>query len=141
LFLIRGWTMRCLLSKFFLFFKEKKVSAALCALQSNISLLSRKVTETEKRLLDREKSFDRLSKSLAADIERNRQALEDARKTNKVLEAALGTARDHIKSLEDILIPGLVAANDVFVKRWESESQVYVMRNTAAKVASVKEDE
>jgi hypothetical protein len=83
----------------------------------------------EKRL----KALDKLEKLHKEEIASSRQALEQSLNANKKLQEALQASEEHIKTLEEITIPGLVAANALFVDRWQAESAVLVMRQTLAK--------
>lgn len=76
-----------------------------------------KLEDSELRFLEIEEQFKKYQIQIA-----------NAKKLAQDLERALEVARDQITQYEDIVIPGLVASHDVFVKRWEAESSVHSMR-------------
>lgn len=57
------------------------------------------------------------------------QRIEQARQLNQQLSAALDTTREELRTAHDIIIPGLVAANQVFIDRWDAESQAMTIRS------------
>ncbi len=52
---------------------------------------------------------------------------------NKKLEETVQALTDQIKTYEKITIPALVAAHQVLIARWESQTQVEVMRQVATR--------
>lgn len=116
-----------------------QTNRSILALQRTIDRLQKQKNRSDKEILVREKAWDRLQIWYQEEIKRNRAALENASDVSKKLEAALEVANDSIKTFEEVTIPGLVAANNLFVQRWEAETSIYVARRVAA--SSVKEVE
>lgn len=48
---------------------------------------------------------------------------------NKKLEEALNASQEKIQTLEDVVVPGLVAANETFRNTWEAQSAQAVMQS------------
>jgi hypothetical protein len=77
-----------------------------------------------------EKTLTRVSDELETAL----ASVRDSKKHSERLEEALKSSRDQLKTAEEITIPGLVAAHDVLLKRWEYESRIHVMRSLPADV-------
>lgn len=65
-------------------------------------------------------------------LENVESELERSRSLNKKLQASLETTLEALEAKEKIVIPGLVAANQVLVSRWEAETAVLTLRQAAA---------
>jgi flagellar motility protein MotE (MotC chaperone) len=51
--------------------------------------------------------------------------------TIRTLEETLTAVREELNTCQNITIPGLVAAHQNFIARWEAETQVHVSRTAA----------
>ena len=125
--------MKWLLEYFRLMFKKHRVSMSLLTLQTQLAYIQTEKKRSDKELAERERVWLRLSKWYEEEIKESKEALVRASEVNKKLEVALAASLEHIKTLEEIQIPGLVEANQVFVQRWQAESAVHVMRQVALK--------
>jgi len=76
-------------------------------------------------------NLDKIEQKFADEFEKVQISLNNANAVNKKLEEALDSANEELKTANDILIPGLIAANKVFVDRWDAESAVLAMRLVA----------
>lgn len=112
-------------------FGVAQVNRSVAAMQRKIDRLKSLKEASDRELVKREKEFSRLHKWMEAETERNRLAIAQATEVNRKMEIALDNAQDAIKTLEDITIPGLVAANNLFIQRWEAETSVFVARQVA----------
>lgn len=106
---------------------------SLLTLQTQLAYIQTEKKRSDKELAERERVWLRLSKWYEEEIKESKEALVRASEVNKKLEVALAASLEHIKTLEEIQIPGLVEANQVFVQRWQAESAVHVMRQVALK--------
>lgn len=104
--------------------------------QKQISTIDQKISRLAVRKATSEQcaadSLDRLQvleTSIQKELAKTRLALSNSQKINRELEEALGALRDELKTATEITIPGLVAANRVFIDRWEAESKIHVMRS------------
>ncbi len=124
-----GSTVHRLISWFRCWFGYTQLSLSVRTLQHRLEKNHAEKQKSDAFLLKRERAFERLQKWTEQEVERSTGALRSAKEMNQRLEALLETQQMHIKNLEDVVIPGLVAANDTFVKRWQAESMVHVMRS------------
>lgn len=74
------------------------------------------------------KALVAIEKKYQAELEKTRLTLRNSQTMNVQLEEGMSALRDELKTLNDITIPGLVAANRLFIDRWESESKIHIMR-------------
>lgn len=58
--------------------------------------------------------------------------LEGAKLLNKKLDATLATTLEALEAKENIVIPGLVAANQTLISRWQAETSVLELRKLHA---------
>ena len=113
---------------FSLFRVKKQVNK----IESKIDKLTAWRVKSEKVIEERFSSLDQLQIRLLSELEKTRSALADVQTLNRKLDEALDGCRDKLKTAEEITIPGLVAANQMFVQRWEAESRIHAMRATLA---------
>jgi hypothetical protein len=122
------------LSNFFRKYRgHSSVSRSIQGLKNKAQRINRECLASSELVEKRLKALDKLEKLHKEEIASSRQALEQSLNANKKLQEALQASEEHIKTLEEITIPGLVAANALFVDRWQAESAVLVMRQTLAK--------
>ena len=67
----------------------------------------------------------------AAQLAKMQRELENAAVTIRKLEQALDAAQERLRTAEDIVIPGLVSANQTFRETWDAQSANLVMRAAA----------
>lgn len=67
-------------------------------------------------------ALERVRRGFEADYAHAKTLLDNASAECRRLSVALEAARDERKIDREILIPGLTAANEAFVKRWEAET-------------------
>ena len=66
------------------------------------------------------------------ELTKTRLLLNSSKVVENKLEETLESLRDELRTASDITIPGLVAANRLFIDRWEAESKIQVLRGTIA---------
>ena len=125
--------MKRLLEYLRLMLSKHRVSQSLLTLRSKLAEIQKDKAKSDKELAERERVWLRLSKWYEEEIKESREALARSNEVQRKLSTSLEDALNHIKTLEEVQIPGLVAANEVFVRRWEAEGQVHVMRNVMLK--------
>ncbi len=108
-----------------------RVSTQLSALDRRVSTLTkardRSSRELDKNLSDLKKDKERIDDRLR----KTQKAVARADGLNKKLEIALDAAQAKIATLRDT-VEGVVAANRVFVNRWEAETAVQARRKVVA---------
>lgn len=122
-----------------LFTRASRVKAEVSAIELKIAKAVALAELASKQLQQKEKEYQR-----AVDVLQQRQAavkssMDVLRKTNDSLQEAINAAREELNTAQQITIPGLVAANQLFVSRWEAETQVHVARTQAAAQALTRE--
>lgn len=108
------------------------VKRQISRLESKIDQLSSRRAKSDEEIAARFAALSELESRLLADLVKTRQTLADVQILNRKLDEALDGTRDKLKTAEEITIPGLVAANQMFVQRWEAESRIHAMRATLA---------
>ena len=107
------------------------ISRQLSSIDSHIQQLSKEkksletyIGETLFSIVDTEND----AKDVLAE---SRKYLQQAEALVTKYDEQLEAARSKIRVLEDTTIPTLVAANKVFMERWDAESAIEVRRQTA----------
>lgn len=91
--------------------------------------------------LEKESSrLHRLLSSKEAELERSSAAVRDADRHIKKQDEAIDSLREQLRTANDILIPGLVSANEVMMTRWEAEIAVNKARAVFATPANVERE-
>lgn len=107
-----------------------------------ISLLFRKMSSIERRIEKLQKirsksdneiekhltSLDNINDKFIAEYEKTSTLLKEAAILNQKLEATLEATNEELKTANEILIPGLIAANKILLDRWDEESAIHAMR-------------
>lgn len=130
--------MKRILNWIKLCFRLSKISEGISGISSNISFADKRIKKLQKL---KDKSDEEIQKQLTVlsdlhskitkEIEKTSIALTNAELLSKKLSAELEASQQELETANKILIPGLVAANQTMLDRWEHESAVYVMRNAA----------
>ncbi len=118
-----------------------QVRKKLSALDSKISKLQSRKEKSELDISRNWRELENLEKRLTAELAKTRQTLAESQIINRKLEETLDGARDKLKTAEEITIPGLVAANQVFMQRWEAESRIHAMRATVADMGAQQREQ
>ena len=107
----------------------------LSQLSRQMSYLDRKIAKLQKEkvkstnyLERRLGNLDKIQTNFTKEYEKSAKAVKMAWIKNDELGAALETVNEELNTANKILIPSLVAANDVLLRRWESESAIHAMR-------------
>jgi len=66
--------------------------------------------------------------------------ISNIRKETKSMEKRFTDLKEHVATLEDIVIPGLVKANQTFINSWDAESAKSNFHKAAADYVSVETD-
>lgn len=109
-----------------------RVKQQINRLESKIDRLSSRRTKSDEDVAAKFATLSELENRLLSELAKTRQTLADVQTLNRKLDEALDGCRDKLKTAEEITIPGLVAANQMFVQRWEAESRIHAMRATLA---------
>lgn len=110
-----------------------QISRSFKGLKDKIRRVEAERKAAEEVVERRLKALDKLDRLFKEEVANNKVALENAASANRRLQEALQASEEHIKTLEEITIPGLVAANMLFVERYQAETAIQVMRHTLAK--------
>lgn len=110
-----------------------EVSRSMSTLTAMITRLKAEKDKSDKELQEHRQSLRSIQDAFEKTIKLERDAIARAEGLNKQLQGALDAANDALKTANEIVIPGLVAANKVFIERWSSESQIHAMRLVAAR--------
>lgn len=119
-------------------FSFVKVKKKLNSIDRKIERLKAAKDESDRRVSLALSRLSEVESQYKSEADKTRLALKDAKTINDQLEEALRAVRDELRTANDITIPGLVAANRVFIDRWEAESKIQVLRGTL--VTTPKED-
>lgn len=87
---------------------------------------------TDANIRERIEDLTKLRQQVNKEIDNAMLALENANILNKKIEAALETANEQIQHYEEVIVPALVAGNQVVLDRWQAESAILMMRKGAA---------
>lgn len=108
-------------------------------LERRISAIESKI---EKIRIQKEATITRIDLALSKlaeaeaqyqnELSKTRVLLNSSKVVENKLEETLESLRDELRTASDITIPGLVAANRLFIDRWEAESKIQVLRGTIA---------
>lgn len=104
---------------------------------------SKALRKTINNLIKENSASNRDIEILVKDIERKQEDLEDditllrakVRKSielNAKMEAALEVTQEQVRTANEIVIPGLVAANKLLTDRWQHESKILAMKTAFA---------
>lgn len=88
----------------------------------------------DERLAEADRELDEFRAALLKKIGDYQAELETSRILNKKLDAALKVELESIQAKDTIIIPGLVAANQMLIDRWEAEAAVQQLRKIHASV-------
>ena len=105
-----------------------KISQKISNLDKKIEKLRKSSDVASISYLNHIESLDLYEIQFTERLERMRLSLNDAENREKKLSEALDSANEELKTANEILIPGLIAANKVFIDRWDAESAVHAMR-------------
>jgi molybdopterin converting factor small subunit len=108
------------------------VSAQLVATRNLVLRLQAETRDRDQRLEAAVREIDELRATLLKKFGNYQAELETARLLNKKLDAALQVELEAIQAKDTIVIPGLVAANQTLIDRWEAESAVHKLRSLHA---------
>lgn len=111
----------------------------LDVLTAKLDRLHNERLEWDIRLAVRQKAIDKAEAAYNRELQQGQQDLNNAKLFSKKLEEALEATRDKLLTAEQITIPGLVAAHDVLLKRWRSESEILTLRSLASRAKDVGE--
>ena len=109
-----------------------RVRREIDVLSSKISFLQKKKRESDNEISKQMEHLASLEKKIISELVKSKASLLDAQILNSKLEEALDSTRERLKTTEQITIPGLVAAHQVFIQRWEAESKIHSMRAAGA---------
>lgn len=109
------------------------VSRSMWKLQRDISSLKFQKELAEKTLSKASTEIMELQVTFNSRAERIQSEIETARELNKKLAEALDAANGALKTANEIIIPGLVSANETFKTSWDAQSAAHVMRNVATR--------
>lgn len=109
-----------------------RVSRHMRYLDKRISRLEKEKNKSEQAIEKHRDNIDEMQSRLERELDATRQSLDDAYQNQKRLEEALRSAQEELKTANEIVIPGLVAANKTLIDRWDAESATYAMRVVAA---------
>lgn len=101
------------------------------ALSQKTQALRRERARSDQRLDDHLQHLDELRSELITALDKARVELEESRVFNKKLQAALDVSQEALEAANEIVIPGLVAANRTMIGRWEAETAVLATRKAA----------
>jgi collagenase-like PrtC family protease len=110
-----------------------RLNRSMAALNFRLSGLMKGLEKSNQELQYYKAEVDRQREALNETYARQKQAVDRATGLNRQLQEGLVSANEALKTANEIVIPGLVAANQVFVDRWESESAVFAIRQVAAR--------
>lgn len=119
-------------------FNWLKILLGFSQLSRQVSLLDNKIAKLQKSKLKSDdeleryfNNLDKIQENFTEEHKRASVAVKKALLDNEKLSAALETVNEELNTANKILIPSLVAANDVLLRRWESESAIHAMRAAA----------
>lgn len=102
-------------------------------LDANLAKLAKDKQKSDRELETARDAVRRAQEQVDLTVKRNMQAILRAEGLNKQLDEQLSAANEALKTANLVVIPGLVAANQVFTARWEAESAVFAMRQMASR--------
>lgn len=117
-----------------------KYRRSVDVLTRQIDALQRRRADDEQRLATREALLATFKEESDRQFDATAKGIEAARNTARLQEVALEAANDKIRTLEDVTVRGLVAANETFIARWEAESAVQTARAVSATPLRAVED-
>ena len=110
-----------------------RLNRSVASLNLRISGLMKGLEKSNLELQYYKAEVDRQREQLNETYAKQKQAVNRAEGLNRQLQEALVASTEALKTANEVVIPGLVAANQVFVDRWESESAVFAIRQVAAR--------
>ncbi len=108
------------------------------AAQAKISRLNVRIDKLDSERKSRERSLQQRESELRALATRMEQDLKDAQRTNARYEFALEEVREQNRILETT-IQTLVAANQLHLERYDTETAIQVRNRVAASMPSPRE--
>lgn len=109
-----------------------RVSSRMKTLETRIRRLQKEKQKSDNAIEDHRYEIDRLQKKLNDQLSKTRQELDRAEGLNRRMQRVLDAAHEELKNYDEIVVPGLVAANRVLIDRWDAETRVHAMRVVAA---------
>ncbi len=109
-------------------FGVSDVYEGLGILYAKINKLHQLKIRSDKDISKHLDTLTSLMDKITEEINKATSSLNNATELNNKLEAALNATQDELKTANEVLIPGLIAANDVLVSRWAAETAVYARR-------------
>lgn len=104
-----------------------RFSSRISALDRKINGLLREQKHADKTINAHLQNIADLKGRIDREIVSAVEAMEGSVKVNKRLESALEAAQDEVSTLQDVTVQGLINANQVLIKRWESQTQVFAL--------------
>lgn len=106
----------------------------LSSLDRTATRLSREIHQVNRQMVEKERVVSLLQSQIDSEVKQVRELSKRSTALNKQLESALEAARDEIKNLREIVVPGLVAANLTFQQAWDAQSARSAMQTAAVEM-------
>lgn len=101
------------------------------ALREEVARSDRELEAHRRRLERHQDKIDKAMVAMQKEILAAKQAMQRAEGLNKQLVLALDAKEQELYTANEIVIPGLVQANQTFKEAWAAESAAHVMRQIA----------
>jgi len=121
------------------FFDFIKLKRKVSALEKKCSRLEVVKARQDKRLEAKSADWKKLQKQLQDQVNKSTKEIRNSKLLNDKMEEALSAVREEHNTANNITIPGLVAASQIMIDRWDAESRVQNSRVAAAKGAPPEE--
>lgn len=102
----------------------------MTALERKLARISREAEDSLTNLDDRINEFDEIRKKWNENVDKSQVALKEAKNKIEKQERALAAAQDELENYRNIVVPGLLQSNQVFLSQWEQQNRVAAVRTT-----------
>lgn len=119
-------------------FGLRRVSRQMTVLDMKVESLKAEKIKSDREIDRHRQALATQRDKLTSEMQKVSQSLDRAVGLNKKLDAALDVAREEVRTANDIVIPGLVAASKTLIDRWDAESAVYARRQVAVSMSSME---
>ena len=105
-----------------------QLSKQMSFIEKRINDLQKMKTRSDNEIERHRTYLDKIEDQFTKELKKTNQALDDAVGLNKKYEIAIEAVNEDLKTVNEILIPGLVAANKTFQDTWDAQSANNAMK-------------
>lgn len=109
-----------------------RLSNRMNRLDNRISRLKREKDRSDRKIELHRSRIRKIQKDMEKEIEKTKRALDQAEGVNTQLEKTLDGVREELRTANDLVIPGLVAASQTLTERWRADIAAQAIKTVAS---------